>query len=51
MEAVREMVEESDMEVKNVDYHEVGKYLAVMLTEEDIEQEGLTFVVPKRKQV
>ena len=49
MKAVREMIEMSEMEIDNVDWQEVGKYLAVMLSEEEIETEGLSLVVPKRK--
>jgi hypothetical protein len=34
--AVREMIQNSFMDVKNVDWFEVGKYLYVMMTEEEI---------------
>ena len=46
---VREMIESSNMVIKNVNWHELGKYLAVMMTEEEIETEGLRNAVPKRK--
>ena len=36
--------------MKNVDYVEVGKYLAVTMTREDVTREGLANVVPKRKE-
>ena len=47
--AVREMIENSEEVVKNVDWHEVGKYLAVTLSEEDIKKENLEHVIPTRK--
>ena len=47
--AVRMMIENSELEIQNVDYHEVGKYLSIMMTEEEIITEGLVHVVPKRK--
>ena len=43
-------IENSEDEVKNVDYVEVGKYLAVTMTREDVTREGLANVVPKRKE-
>ena len=47
--SVREMIEESEMEVEGVDWHEVGKYLAVVMTTEEIEDQGLRLVIPQRK--
>ena len=47
--SVREMIEESAEEIKHVDYVEVGKYLAVTLTKEEVTREGLDHVIPKRK--
>ena len=47
--AVRELIEESEEGIQNVNYSEVGKYLAVTLTKEEIAREGLEHVVPKRK--
>jgi hypothetical protein len=49
LKAVREMVESSEMVLDNVDWHEIGKYLAVMMSEEEIREEGLYIVIPKRK--
>ena len=49
MTAVREMIENSDEVVENVDWVEMGKYLAVTMEEEQIEKEGLRSVIPKRK--
>ena len=49
LKAVREMIENSEKTVENVDWQEVGKYLAVTMSEKDIEKEGLQHVVPKRK--
>ena len=42
------MIMESDIQMKNVNYREVGKYLRVMMTEEEIEEEGIDRVIPKR---
>ena len=47
--AVREMIENSNMVTKNVNWRELGKYLAVMMTDEEIETEGLQSAIPKRK--
>ena len=49
--AVKEMILSSTMDISNVDWAEVGKYLAVMMTQDEIEQEGLAFVIPKRRGV
>ena len=48
--AVREMIENSVMDVQTVEWQEVGKYLAVMMTREEIEAEGLQHVIPKRSE-
>ena len=48
--AVREMVENCDEEVQDVDWKEVGKYIATTISKEEIEREGLQHVIPKRKQ-
>ena len=47
--AVRELIENSEEEIKNADYEEIGKYLAVTMTREEIVKEGLSHVVPERK--
>ena len=47
--AVKEMIEKSELEIDNLDWREVGKYIAVMVPEEIIEKEGLMHVIPKRK--
>ena len=47
--AVKEMIVNSNMDILNIDWMEVGKYLAVVMTEEQIAAEGLTNVVPKRR--
>jgi hypothetical protein len=47
--AVREMILESSMEIQNVHWMEVGKYLAVKMSREEIEAEGLTHVIPRRR--
>ena len=47
--AVREMILNSELEMKNVDWHQVGKYLAVMMSKDEIQQEGLQHVIPKRR--
>ena len=47
--AVREIMEMSDEMIENVDYNEVGRYLAVSLSKEEIKREGRERVVPKGK--
>ena len=47
--SVKELIEQSEDEVKNVDYTEVGKYLAVTMSREEVTREGLSNVIPKRK--
>ena len=47
--AVREMIENSEDVVQNVDWHEVGKYIAVTMSDEDVKKEGLEHVIPRRK--
>ena len=49
VKAVREMIVNSDMEIENVDWREVAKYIAVMVPPDEIEKEGLSLVIPKRK--
>ena len=49
--AVKEMIMNSEMDINNVDWTEVGKYLAVLISQEEIAQEGLTHVIPKRRGV
>ena len=48
--AVREMIENSSMKFENVDWQEVGKYLAVIMTEAEINAEGLRNVIPRRRE-
>ena len=48
--ALREMIEGSERDVEDVDWHELGKYLAVTLEKEVIEKEGLKLVTPRRKE-
>ena len=40
IKAIRELIENSDLIIENIDWHEIGKYLAVMLSNEEICQEG-----------
>ena len=49
VKAIREMIEESEMKIENVNWREAAKYIAVMFTPEEIEQEGLTAVIPTRE--
>ena len=49
LKAVREMIENSDMVLESTNWHEVGKYLAVMMSKEEVREEGLYHVVPKRE--
>jgi hypothetical protein len=51
VKAVEEMIMNSKMDIMNVDWVEVGKYLAAMMTREEIEEEGLSHVIPKRRGV
>ena len=48
--ALREMIEESEREIEDVDWHELGKYIAVTLDKEEVEKEGLRLVVPQRRE-
>ena len=47
--SIREMIINSEMDILNVDWMEVGKYLAVMMSKDEIEAEGLSNEVPKRR--
>ena len=47
--SVEEMIKTSEREVEKVDYGEIGRYLAVTMTKEKIDEEGLQHVVPTRK--
>ena len=47
--AVKEMVMSSSMVIENVDWREVAKYIAVEIPQEEIENEGLSLVIPKKK--
>ena len=47
--AVKDMITKSDMEIENVDWVEVSRYIAVMVPSDEIEREGLGLVIPKRK--
>ena len=49
VESIKWMILESKMEINNVDWFEVGKYLAVVLSPEEIIDEGLDLVIPKRR--
>ena len=49
VKAVREMVESSEDQPDDVDWWEVGKYLAVNMTKEEVERERLIHVIPSRK--
>ena len=48
--AVRELIENSEKDVEGVDWHELGKYLAVNMTAGEIAEENLQHVIPKRKE-
>ena len=49
VKAVKEMIVESEMEIENVEWRDVARYIAVMVPAEEIESEGLSLVIPKRK--
>ena len=46
---VRRTFEDSSLQVDNVDYRKASLYLALTVPQEEIESEGLTNLVPKRK--
>ena len=48
--SVRQMIEESNECIKDVDWHEIGKYLSISLSKEEIEREGLKHVIPSRRE-
>ncbi len=48
MKAVREMIESSEKQVEDVDWVEISRYLAITMTKEEIEKEGLQKVIPRR---
>ena len=48
-EIVKWLILNTDMIVENVNWVEVGKYLAVVLSHEEIIAEGLENVIPKRR--
>ena len=50
VKAVREMIFQSDMEIDNVDWISVSRYIAVMVPSDEIEREGLSLGIPKRKE-
>ena len=43
IQAVNWMILKSNMKVENVDWFEVGKYLAVVMSAEEITQEGCKY--------
>jgi hypothetical protein len=49
--SVKWLILNSDMNIDNVNWFEVGKYLAVMMTSEEIADEELVNVIPKRRGV
>ena len=49
VEKVCEVFQNSDVEIKGVDYHEVGLYIALNKTQEEIDEMGIGNLCPKRK--
>ena len=47
VQAVLEMIENSNLNIEDVNWREVGKYVAVFVPSEVIEAQGLKNVVPK----
>ena len=47
-QGIKELIMNSDMEVMNINYKEMSKYLFVMMAQEEIENEGLSEIMPKR---
>ena len=48
--ATREMIENSEDTIQKLDWHEVGNYLAVTMSTDEIKREKLEHVIPKRKE-
>ena len=48
MLAVKELIEDSDIVVENVNWWEVAKYISVFYTENEIREEKLRTVIPER---
>ena len=48
--SVREMIESSEIEEENINWTELGKYLAVTMSKDEITDEGLRHVIPRRKE-
>ena len=46
--SVRDIVENSELKIESIDWKELGKYLAIILSEEQIKQEHLRAVIPIR---
>ena len=51
MIAVKEMILESDLKLRNFNWWEAAKYLHVMYDCKTLEDEGLSNVIPKRLKV
>ena len=49
LKIILKMVEESGLDFEGVDWSEIGKYLVVTVTRQELEALGLGEVVPKRK--
>jgi hypothetical protein len=49
VKSVKWVIMNTNMDIENVNWSEVGKYLAVMMTNEEIMDEGLENVIPKRR--
>ena len=49
VKSVKWMILNSIMQIDNVDWFEVGKYLAVVMSADEISEEGLDLVIPKRR--
>ena len=49
--SVKEMIMRSLMIVENVNWREVGEFIAVNVPQEEIETEWLALIIPKRKKL
>jgi len=47
-EAIVELVNKSDLTIKNVDYWEGAKYIAILCSAEEIREAGLSDIIPRR---
>ena len=47
-EAIIELLDRCDLEIKNIDYWEAQKYIAILCSPDEIKEAGLEDVIPRR---